>query len=182
MPKRSLPRASFTTLALSVVLAGTLLPFTGSFANGSSTEIFRGRKGPYELIVGVRPEVPVVGVVHFSLTPLNAGNSELIPRAEIVILARHSQEDLLYKAPALNAPFERRFYEANMTMESPGDWMLTVAVTTDEFGQETFAVPLRVGGLPIVEPTQSAAWILPLLLFAFAAGVGYLWYSSRRAL
>ena len=40
-------------------------------ANGRGFEIFSAVEGPYEIVVAVQPKEPVVGVVHFTITPIN---------------------------------------------------------------------------------------------------------------
>lgn len=150
------------------------------FANGDSTEIFRGREGAYEIIVGVQPERPVVGSVHFTVTPLDTETSLPVLRAEITLVAHDPQGRPSVQARAVNAPESRRYYDANLTIHSPGEWTVVVEVSTEALGQATFTVPLRVGEAPL-SPRIAGTVVWAVVVAILAAGAAYVSYSAGRA-
>ena len=164
-------------MALAALL--TLSSVDRASANGEAVEIFRGREGPYEVIVAVLPEQPVVGTVHFSITPLNAATLLPVGDAKIVIVANNPRGEPTYQARALNTPDAPRYYEANITFESPGAWTLEIEVQSDDLGNVTITVPFDVGEQAI-DPGSAGALVLLLVVMALVGGSLYVWYSARR--
>ena len=162
-------------------LAGLLAvaPAGPALANGDAVEIFRGREGPYEVIVGIQPVEPVVGTVHFSVTPLDASTSLPVTDAEITIVASDERGEPIYQARALNTPAAPRYYDANITFEAPGTWTLEVQVQSDGLGEATATVPLRVEEQSIT-PGPAGAFVLLTVVAALVGGSLYLWNSARR--
>ena len=79
-------------------------------------------------------------------------------------------------------PQEKRYYDANLTFEAPGDWTLVVDVERDRTGAATFEVPM-----PVQEPlipsrgvAGTVAWILVTSILV--GGISLVWYRSRQAL
>ena len=165
-----------------LVLLGALLtlaPAEGASANGHAVEIFRGREGSYEIIVAILPEEPVVGTVHFSVTPLDAVTLLPVTDSEIVIVANDSGGEPTYQTRALNTPKSPQHYEANITFESAGRWTLEIEVKSDDLGEVTVTVPLNVGEQSIT-PGGSGAVVFLVLLAVLAGGAVYVWHSARR--
>lgn len=148
-------------------------------ANGNSTEIYRGSGGLYVLVVGVQPERPTVGAIHFTITPLSAATSEPVPDAEVGIVAHNPDGEPSLRVRALNTPAERQYYDANLTVMSAGAWRLVVDVRSDSLGSATFNVPLQVAQQPI-DPGLAGTFVWLLMVAAFVGGAAYLWYSARR--
>jgi hypothetical protein len=170
---------------LSALLASTaaflLLAQGHSLANGESVEIFRGREGAYELIVGVQPETPVVGAIHFTITPLDIETSLPVVDAEISVVAHDPDGKAAYRVRAVNTPLAARYYDANITIESPGTWTLAVEVSSDRLGRATFAVPVKVGAGPVARILAgTVVWLAVVTVLATGATV--LWLRTRKRL
>ena len=148
-------------------------------ANGGSVEIFRAKQGAYELVVGVQPEVPVVGRTHFTITPFDLSTSLPVIHAEIVIVAHNPQGEPTYEVRAVNHPLAIEYYDANITFESPGDWTLMVTIRHDTLRRATFAVPLHVGEQP-VGPSLAGTIVWLAVVATLAGGSVYVWYRARR--
>ena len=167
-----------TLLASMAVLAP---PASGqAMANGDGLEIFRGRQGAYELTVGVQPPVPVVGPVHFTVTPFDAESSGPVLQAEITILAYDPQGNPAFQVRAVNSPAQRQYYDANITINAPGGWTLGIDVHSDALGDATFRVPLHVGASPL-ESGPAGAFVWIAVIAVLLGGTVFVWYSSRRA-
>ena len=124
-------------LASVVLLASAALSCTASVsANGNTVEILRTVEGSYEVVVGVLPERPTVGVVHFSIAPLGRRARLPVTDAQVLIVANDEQGVPTYQAPALNTPSAPQYYDANITFESraPGTW-------SSMFGVQSWARP-----------------------------------------
>ena len=174
-------RAMRTVGAVAVALFAAALPVASSDranAHGDAVEIFRGREGRYELVVGVQPARPAVGTVHFSLTPLDGATSQLVTDAEIVIVASSQGEDS-YQVRAVNTPASPRYYDANITFEAPGIWTLDVRVDSPELGGATFTLRLNVENQSIGPGVGGSVIFLIVFLVLVGGGV-YVWYSGRR--
>ena len=167
---------------LLAAMAAALVQMASSpvFANGDGSEIFRGREGPYEIIVGVQPERLLVGSIHFTVTPLDTETSLPVLKAEITLVAHDPQGRPSVQARAVNAPGSRRYYDANMTIDSPGEWTVVVEVSTEALGRATFTVPLKVEEAAL-SPRVAGTVVWSVVLAILAGGAAYVWYSARRA-
>ena len=189
-PPRTLPwrpgTLSVVASPLAVLLAvGALLLYglmspPAVHANGDAVEVFRGRGGPYEVVVAVLPPRPDVGVVHFSLTILEAASSQSVRDAEVVLVARSPEDDRAIQVRALNNRATPDRYEANMSFATPGTWLVAVEVSSDRLGAATVEVPLEVGGESI-SPDRGASIVFAALLVVLVGGGMYVWYSARRS-
>ena len=167
----------FITLLAVILMAAA--PWTAVSANGNSVEIFRGRQGPYELTVGAQPAEPVVGPIHFTITPRNAETLQPVTDARVEVVINDPQGRPTFRAPALSLPAEPQDYDANLTIDSSGLWTLIVIVQSDELGEATFSVPLEVGEAAIGSSlTGTILWVGMILVLA--TGGLYVWRSGQR--
>lgn len=172
--------AGLLALVISIVTM-LLVPQGQLSADGGDVEIFRGREGAYEITLAVRPEKPVVGTIHFSITPLSAETSELVPTATISIVAHNPQGEPMYQARALNFPVSPQYYDADLTIFTPGPWTIFVEISSDGLGEATFKVPLFVEEQRLT-PNRVQGTILWLALIGvLGGGAVYVWLSARRS-
>ena len=148
-------------------------------ANGNAVEIFRGREGPYEITVGILPEIPLVGTVHFSVNPVDSTTLNPVTRAEIVLIADNPDGTPTFQARSLNTPATPQYYEANITFASAGSWTIRVRIIDDQLGEATFRVPLELG-VQSLTPNPFGGIVLLIAFLAIVGGVVYLWWSARR--
>ena len=165
-------------LAALVAAYAVLIVSGQAFANGDSVEIFRGREGAYELVVGVQPETPTVGSIHLTVTPLKAETSQPVLDAVIRITVHNPEGEPAIEVRALNAPAEPRHYDANVTVGSAGEWTLKLTVRSDALGEASFTVPLQVAE-PLVEPNMAGVIVWLAILAALSAGTAYVLLSIR---
>lgn len=143
-------------------------------------ELFAGRSGPYEIIVGIRPNEPLVGAIHFLVTALDAADREIVADARVLIVAIDEDGVPTQQSLAVNTPSSPDLYEANLSFDNPGKWKLRIDVTSERLGEASFDVPLEV------RPTNPAATRSGTILFAgvllvLVGGTLYVWYSARRS-
>jgi len=179
---RGQPQSYLLFLSLIAVAVGIGLASSSAgeaHANGGGTEVFRGRQGSYELGVGVQPEKPTVGIVHFSVAPLNFVTSLPVTDARVLIVAGDDQGKDIYEARAVNTPDARGQYEANIAFDSSGVWSLRVEIETDDLGQATFSFPFNVEDQSIT-PSTAGAVVFAGVTAVLIGGTVYLWWTSRR--
>ena len=110
------------------LLLYALLPSSTVEAHGD--EIVRERAGPYEVVVAILPERPAIGTVHFSITPLDASDGQLVTQAKIWLTAHDEKGDPVYAARAVNLPATPRYYDTNVKFEEAGTW--TIELTLEQ--------------------------------------------------
>ena len=150
-----------------------------ALANGDAVEIARSRQGQYELVVGIQPETPRVGTIHFSFVPLDASTSLPVTNAVIVVVASTKSGRLAYESRAVNAPSAPQYYDANLTFEEAGEWTLSVSVRSPQLGQAKFEIPFVIQE-DMSGPGTEGALVLLAVVFILAGGATYVWHSARR--
>jgi hypothetical protein len=177
-----LPRLTSLAGALFLVLAIALavLPTGHAWANGGGADIVRERAGPYEVVVAILPEKPLVGSVHFSITPIDASTQQVVPNAEIVLVANDERGRPTYQSRALSLPHAPRFYEANILFESTGTWTIEVSIDSESLGDAMLTFPLEIGQQSLV-PGPAGSVVFLVVFAVLIGGGGYVWYSARRA-
>ncbi len=162
-----------------LLLAVFLIGLRSAVAHERTVEIFRGQDGRFEVVIAALPERPVVGTVHFSITPVDAASGALIPDADVTLTVRRGPAERPIRARAVNTPAALQYYDANITFASSGEWTAVVEVRSDNLGDATVETSFRIDDRRI-PPSSSGAFVLLGILVLFAGGVAYLWRSSRR--
>ena len=164
-------------LVAAISLATLLAP--KAYADRESFQLFRGPGGPYEIILGVLPHKPKVGIMHFSVSVLDPDTGQTVDDALVMVVAYDSEDEPIYQSPALQNPQEPQFYEANITFYTPGRWSLLVKVESDSKGYGEVMVPMFISPTSL-DPGIEGLIVLLLIVFGISGGVLYLWWSSRR--
>ena len=166
-------------LLLPLLLAVFLIGLRPALAHERAVEIFRGQDGRFEVVIAALPEKPVVGTVHFSITPVDAASGALIRDADVTLTVRRGSGERPIQARAVNTPAAPQYYDANITFASSGEWTAIVEVRSDSLGEATVETGFRIDDRRI-PPSSSGAFVLLGILVLFAGGATYLWRSSRR--
>ena len=167
--------------AAAVALLAPISVSGQAWAAGDVVEVFAGRAGPYEVTLGVLPEEPALGRVHFSVTVTDAESSQPVTDAEVVLVAvdEHGREE--YQSRALNTPDDPLCYDANMIFEAAGSWTIVVKVDSEGAGKASADVLLEIAD-PALTPGLAGTVLFFSVLAVLTGGCLYLWRSSRRAL
>ncbi len=171
------------TLWLALSFAWLLMLLTGvrpALGHERAVEIFREVDGQVEIVVAALPENPVVGIVHFSVTPLEAATGAVVSDASVTLTVRRGPDQRPILARAVNTPAAPQFYDANITFVTAGDWSMAVEVQSDELGEATVELILRVDDQRIT-PSAAGGYVLLGIVILLVGGAGHLWLSSRRA-
>jgi hypothetical protein len=143
-------------------------------------ELFRGRSGVYEIIVGIRPNEPLVGTIHFLVSALDAATRENVADARVLIVAINEDGVPTYQSLAVNTIRSPDLYEANITFSKPGKWDLRVDVESGLLGAASFDVPLEVRPLA-ASASRSGTILFGGVLVVLVGGTIYLSYAARRS-
>lgn len=160
---------------LMVVIASSLLFVPRAFAQ----EIFNGEKGPYKISVGIDPNVPSVGLVHFTVVPRHLDSLLPVEQAWVRITARSSDGSKAYTSLALESPSNPGVYQANLTLGIPGGWDLEIEIETSDLGKTEFLVPFIITG-EFASPDTRAVFVWILIILAVLSGVTYLHIKSKK--
>ncbi len=163
-------------LALAI-LVWLLATVAAARADGGSTEVFRTKQGPYEIIVGIIPPTPAVGVVHFSVTLGEAGTGRPVTQATVNISAQGPQGSTGSTVAATNTFAASPYYDTNIAVDKPGEWQFQVAVDSP-LGKEHVTFPLKVLSQAAVNWQAVASLMVALVLALPLVIVGY--RSLRR--
>ena len=166
-------------LLLLLLLAVFLLGLRPALAHDRAVEIFRGQDGRFEVVIAALPERPLVGTVHFSITPVDAASGAFVPDADVTLTVRRGPGERAIQARAVNTPAAPQYYDANITFASSGEWTAVVEVRSDTLGEATVETSFRVDDQRIT-PSSSGTFVFLGIVVLLAGGVMYLWRSSRR--
>jgi hypothetical protein len=149
-----------------------------ALAQQSGTEPYQVNAGPYRIEVIANPSALSLGSVRYTVIVLNAQNAQPVSDARVLIRARHQGEGVEGWATALNNPVTPESYQAQIELNRPGAWVMSVEVSSS-LGRVAVEVPSH----RVPEPRQSRAGGL---VFASISGVlvlgsVYLVWSIRRA-
>jgi len=162
-----------------VAVSTSVLPVPTTTADGDSFLLFRGTGGPYEIIVGVQPHKPKVGIMHISVSVVESGTDRPIDDVVIMIIAHDSEGQPIYQAPALQDPQDPNFYDANITFYNPGQWSLKIKVDSETRGPGEAMVPMYISPTSL-DPGIEGLFVLLIIVGGITGGVLYLSWSSRR--
>ena len=134
--------------------------------------------GPY--LVGVSPSQlrDLIGPELIVVTVLNAATGDPVPEARVLIRVRNDEKGIDGFATALSIPDSPQWYRAEVLLDAPGVWELSVEIS-GPLGQAVVHLP----PVDVRTPNQSIGGYLiyALVLGAIAAGAGYLILSARRS-
>ena len=164
--------------ALWGALMGTVLAigFSPVFAQEEDLLVLREVDGPYDLAVAITPTVPLFGVVHLSVTVLDASTAEPVTDAQVKIVTHRPGDGQPGWALAFNSPTSPETYRADVNLERSGLWHLAIQVRSD-LGEGTLEMSLEV-------PKAQKIWIGTLIWAVVAAAIAWafvlIWRSARR--
>jgi len=162
-----------------IVTHTSVMPVPAATAGGESFQLFRGPGGPYEIIVGVQPHKPKVGIMHISISVVEPGTDRPIDGVTIMVVAHDSLGEPIYQSPALQDPQEPKFYDANITFYEAGQWSLKIKVDSDARGPGEAMVPMFISSTSL-DPGIEGLAVLLIIVGGIVGGVVYLTWSSRR--
>ncbi len=144
------------------------------------TELFRGRSAPYEIVVAIRPDVPLVGTIHFLVSVLDSDSRETVADARVLIVAIDEDGVPIYQSLAVDTPDTPGLYEANISFSEPGRLNIRVDIENKRMGEGSFNVPLEVRPPP-GSAGSGGGIVFAGVIAVLVAGTVYVAYTARRS-
>ena len=101
--------------------------------------------GPYDIKVALVQSSLSLGTTLVAIFVVEEATGESIPDVRVLLRTRHEDEDTEGRATAHNTPQEPERYDAQMTLDAPGSWLMTVEVTSALGTVAVEVPPLTVG-------------------------------------
>ncbi len=118
-----------------------------------------------------------MGVTLIAVYVLEEATGQPIPDVRVLLRTRHEDADTQGRATAHNTPQEPERYDAQMTLDAPGSWRITVEVAS-ALGTVAVEVPTLT-----VEKTRrisGGTFVFLGVFLVIIAGAAYLWWSTQR--
>ena len=133
--------------------------------------------GPYEIGYQVVQSDVAVGVAQFAVIVLDGATGRPVPDARVVLRAKHAETGDEGRVNALNSPVAPARYQARLSLDSPGAWLVSVEVDSS-LGK----IALEIGSLEVPAPRRfsSGTIVFAGVFGVLVLGVLYLWWSARR--
>ncbi len=134
---------------------------------------------PYDVRVDLYPSRLRIGTTVVGIYVWEASTCQPVTDATITLWTRHGEADEQKKATANNIreESEPERYHAQMTLDAPGDWQVTIDISSD-LGDAALVAPT----LTVEEARQDMGgrWVFIAVLLVIIAGAAYLWWSTQR--
>jgi len=133
--------------------------------------------GPHAVRVVLVNSNLAAGFVKLALFITDANTGEAVPDARVVILANNEEEEFEGWATALNSPNMPERFDVRMNLNSTGEWVISVDVSSSLGQGGATAMTLEVPSFNRYTPGS----IVFFGVFAvMMLGVAYLFWSTRR--
>ena len=178
----------FTAALAALLLAAALWQAsrTGELALAQSPDSFPSQEivdevsGPYRITARATGSKSVSGTQRVMVNVLEVSSGEPITDARIAVFGTPPDGGRRLYSPALNSPSDRLTYISQISLNKDGVWTIDVEV-------EAGAGVAGAEGILKVEPRVRSGdnvpygtAVLVLIILAFAAGVAWLVFQSRR--
>lgn len=174
-------------MKLTPVLAATLLSILAtltialkeSHAHGEAKEVFRGSNDKYGIVVNVLPKTPMVGIVHFTIEPVETTTGQPMTDTHVVLIARLG--NAAFQSTAVNTPTDPFRYDANITFYAPGVWDIEIGIGKNPKPNDYLSFSMHISDASIIR-SPAAGIVYVFVFLAITAGAIYLWITSSKRL
>ena len=171
-PARPLAGAAAVVVALAVAL---LFAHSVAAQEGAREEV--RHVGDHDILV-----VPVnlnlgAGSAQYSVIVTHPETGEPVSNAKVVLVASHAQESNPGWAIATNSPAQPSQYDVNLKLDSTGEWILSVDVSSPLGADFVEVTTLEV---PSVNRLTQGSWVFLGVFVIILGGIAYVWITARR--
>ena len=138
---------------------------------------FQQTAGPYDIRVAVVQSALSLGTTLFAITILDAATEEPVPDARVVLRPRHESGDQQGKATAHNTVQSPERYDAQVNLDAPGHWLVTVEVDSSLGLVAVAFIELEV---PEARKISGGTFVFYGAFAMIMGGVAYVWWSAKR--
>ena len=133
--------------------------------------------GPHAVRVVIVNTNLAAGFVKLVVFVTNAETGEPVPDARVVIVAYNEEEDFEGWATALNSPSMPERFDVRMNLNSTGEWVISVDVSSSLGQGGATALTLEV---PSFNRYTSGSLVFFGVFAVMMLGIAYLFWSTRR--
>ena len=138
---------------------------------------FRQIVGPYNIRVALVQSSLSLGVTLVAVYVVEEATGQAIPDVRVLLRTRHEDAETQGIATAHNTPQEPERYDAQMTLDAPGDWVVTIEVASD---LGTVAVEVPALTVDATRRISGGTFVFIGVFVVIIAGAAYLWWSTQR--
>ena len=133
--------------------------------------------GPYDIKVALVQSSLSLGTTLAAIYVLEESTGQPVPDARVLLRTKHEDEDAEGRASAHNTPQEPERYDAQMTLDAPGSWLVTVEVAS-----ALGAVAVEVPPLTVEKARQisGGTFVYIGVFLVIIAGAAFLWWNTQR--
>ena len=138
---------------------------------------FRQIVGPYNIRVALVQSGLSLGTTLMAVYVVEESTGKPISDVRVLLRTRHEDEDTQGRATAHNTPQEPERYDAQMTLDAPGTWLVTVEVTS-----ALGTVAVEVPPLTVEEARRisGGTFVYIGVFLVIITGAVYVWWSTQR--
>lgn len=133
--------------------------------------------GPHAVRVVVVNSNLAAGFVKLVLFVTSAETGEPVPDAKVTILSNNEEQDLDGWATALNSPGMPERYDVRMKLNSTGEWLISVDVSSSLGQGGATAMTLEV---PSFRRYTSGSVVFFGVFAVMMLGIAYIFWSTKR--
>lgn len=174
MPRIKLRVVGLSALALVLLL---MAPLSSAAAQEEDERGVNVIAGPHAVRVVLVNSNLAAGFVKLALFITDANTGVAVPDAKVVILANNEEEDFEGWATALNFPSMPERYDVRMNLNSTGEWLISVDVSSSLGQGGATAMTLEV---PAVRRNTDGSLVFFGVFAVMMLGIAYLFWSTRR--
>ena len=146
-------------------------------AQEDGVQRFREVAGPYELKVAIVQSGLSLGTTLLAIYVVDEATGQAVPDARVLLRTKHEDEESEGRATAHNTPGEPERYDAQITLDAPGTWQVTVEVDSSlgrvavDLPQLTVAEARKISG---------GTFVFLAIFLVLIGGAAYLWWNTQR--
>ena len=133
--------------------------------------------GPHAVRVVIVNSNLAAGFVKMVVFVTNVETGEAVPDARVAIIAKNEEEDFEGWATALNSPSMPERFDVRMNLNSTGEWVISVDVSSSLGQGGATALTLEV---PSFNRYTSGSLVFFGVFAVMMLGIAYLFWSTRR--
>ncbi len=167
--------ASLSAALLLAAVAALLMPFTANAQESKHEAVLY--TGAHDIRV-----VPInynlaSGSAQFAVFVTNPDTGEPVPDAKVVMLAEAAEEGDPGWAFATNTPANPERYDVHLKLDSTGEWVISVDVSSQLGADLTEVTTVEV---PSINRLTQGSWVFFGMFLVILLGIAYVWWSARR--
>ena len=174
---RSLRKSAAAGVVFLVLVLTWILTTQSALAQEDGFQRIRELAGPYEIKVAIVQSSLSLGTTLFAVYVVDQATGQPIRDVRVLLRTKHEDGSAGGKATAHNTPNEPERYDAQITLDAPGIWQVTVEVDSS-LGRVAVEMP----PLTVAEARKISAgtFVFICIFLVIIAGAVYLWWSTKR--